>query len=664
MVEIVRKIGGFLVLWIICIGILPQNSFGNAPLNLKKGWEYRWGDSTFDKKGIPVWTYQKSAKDWKSIKFPSNPPKRNGRNNVWYRVTLPEGSWRDPTLFIFSIDLIAEVYLDQKKIYQYGTFDKNGKGKFVGWPWHMLELPKKFSGKTLYFRVYSDYPDIGLWGQVIIASRYEHVLKMFGDDWDRIFISMLLFFLAIGSLVFFLVRRQGTEKLYLSVFMFSQGIVIFCQTQVRLLVWYEPIPYMYIRAGAYFLLPVFLGLFIQKILGKGFFRLLQWTWVAHFLFFLGAMIFPLMGWVNLSSTYVGFDAILLVSICIFTFHAAIGMYRKQMNAKPLFISFLIMGGFIVYDMLTAHAILNWTPQLWHLGSLLFAISLVFIPVQNFMQVHNQLQIYSVELEEKSKELEALNSSLEEKVTQRTKELTESNHQKDRLFSIIAHDLRSPFNGLLGWSQIMYEDFEELSKKETKECVNRIYNSAKHLYQLLDNLLDWARLQMDRYYFEPRFFYVHPVIDTCIQVFSENAEHKKIIVKNNVDGKAKMFADSVMVATILRNFLSNAIKFTPKEGTITFEAKMVDNHIHILVKDTGVGISSEKVKLLFQIDESHTTNGTENEKGTGLGLLLCKDLIEKNKGEILVESEENKGTTFALQFQAEAFIKQPFFSTEN
>ena len=164
------------------------NSFANE-LNIidlsKAKWEYRWGDSPFEN-NIPSWTTQKDkTSQWQKIAYPSNPPKRDGKTNVWYRVKLPATLTKDPYVYISSIDLIAQAYIKGKQIYHFGEFDKEGKGQFKGWPWHMFSLPGNVQGEYLYFRVYSYYLDVGLFGEILISSKGNIIEKILRNDISR-----------------------------------------------------------------------------------------------------------------------------------------------------------------------------------------------------------------------------------------------------------------------------------------------------------------------------------------------------------------------------------------------------------------------------------------------------------------------------------------------
>ncbi|MBE0497534.1 MAG: GGDEF domain-containing protein, partial [Campylobacterales bacterium] len=245
------------------------------------GWEYRWGDSPFEA-GVPTWTReQEGASSWRAIAFPSNPPQRNGQTNAWYRVPLPEPLTYDPTLYVFSIDLIAEFYLDGQKIYQYGIFDAAGKGKFVGWPWHMISLPSDAGGKWLYVRVYSDYPDIGLWGEAVIGSKASHILKMFGADFFRISIGSVALFVGALFLVSFVLRFSNLETFLLSSLFLTQGLDLILSAKSIQFFFQLPLLERYMMSFNYFFFPVGMAAFLERIAGAGPFGLIRRIWQLH-----------------------------------------------------------------------------------------------------------------------------------------------------------------------------------------------------------------------------------------------------------------------------------------------------------------------------------------------------------------------------------------------
>lgn len=225
------------------------------------------------------------------------------------------------------------------------------------------------------------------------------------------------------------------------------------------------------------------------------------------------------------------------------------------------------------------------------------------------------------------------------------DLKKLNASKDRLFSIIAHDLRSPFTSLIGLSQFLIEDIEDLTRSEIKDFSTKINEASKNIFTLLENLLQWSRIQTGRIEFDPEDFDLKQIVDNSINLLEGNAYTKEIQIINNIAHSTYVNADKQMISSVVQNLLSNAIKFTNNFGKIEFTSTDKDGFIEVNITDDGVGMTDNERKKLFNQNVIHTTKGTNNEPGTGLGLILCKDLIEKNGGKISVESEKNKGTTF-------------------
>jgi signal transduction histidine kinase len=237
-----------------------------------------------------------------------------------------------------------------------------------------------------------------------------------------------------------------------------------------------------------------------------------------------------------------------------------------------------------------------------------------------------------------------------KVNQKLKttneQLAELNASKDKFFSIISHDLRSPFNSLLGMTTLLKDD-SEIDCKETREYAEMIHQSASNAYDLLSNLLDWSRSSMGRIRFEPEELLLPSIITEVFESLSHAANHKSIDLKSDIRSDAIVHADKNMVSTILRNLVSNAIKFTPSGGEVTVSVSDVESGVNVSVNDTGVGIPASRLTTLFDISEMKSTLGTDNERGTGLGLILCKEFAERHGGRISVESTLAQGSTFTL-----------------
>lgn len=245
-------------------------------------------------------------------------------------------------------------------------------------------------------------------------------------------------------------------------------------------------------------------------------------------------------------------------------------------------------------------------------------------------------------------------ALERQVEDRTKALKENekkliniNQTKDKFYSIIAHDLKSPFNSLIGFSNLLNDEYDDFSTVERKQFIAIIRNSSEEIFALLENLLDWSRKNSDKIKFKPIKVDLQQIVRQAFQLLEKNALQKNISIKNLIPKNTFVFADENMLRTIIRNLASNALKFSNEEGVIKFECSHKDSAVYCSVSDNGIGMS-EKIKTnLFNIDSKVKKKGTANEKGTGLGLLLCKDFVERNGGTISVESTEGQGTTFTF-----------------
>ena len=228
------------------------------------------------------------------------------------------------------------------------------------------------------------------------------------------------------------------------------------------------------------------------------------------------------------------------------------------------------------------------------------------------------------------------------------QLIESNTEKDKFFSIIAHDLRSPFNAFLGFTRVMVEELENMSLEEIKKIVVSMRKSATNLYSLLENLLEWSMMHRGMTRFNPQSIPLALKIKESIELIIGSAQKKEIEISFDTSDDLSVFADVHMFETVIRNLITNAVKFTRKKGRITVSAeKSGGNTVEICVHDTGVGMSRAMVDNLFRLDGQTNRKGTEGEPSTGLGLIICKDFIEKHGGKILAESEEGKGSTFCF-----------------
>ncbi len=271
--------------------------------------------------------------------------------------------------------------------------------------------------------------------------------------------------------------------------------------------------------------------------------------------------------------------------------------------------------------------------------------------------HEQLQVYLEEMSTQKEEIEAQRDQLQvyneelstqkEKIENQRDKLENLNKTKDRFFSIIAHDLKSPFNSMIGLSDILSTESRDFSVEHIKKMGAAINQSAVKGFKLLENLLDWALSQTGGIKYEPEDLSINELIQDIVETYKNNAIQKSIQLVYVPKPEPNVHIDREMIHTVIRNLVSNAIKFTPESGSIAIYTSHSDNFVTVAIRDNGLGISEENQEKLFRLDTKFTTPGTAKEKGTGLGLLLCKEFVDKNHGQLTLKSTPGKGSTFTV-----------------
>jgi signal transduction histidine kinase len=310
-------------------------------------------------------------------------------------------------------------------------------------------------------------------------------------------------------------------------------------------------------------------------------------------------------------------------------------------------------------------VLNQSFVMFHGIIVILALIIILFIIHQYLVITDNISL--------TKEMKLINTQLENKVAQRTEELSRANEElhvemkerkiaedhlaksnkelelvnmdKDKLFSILAHDLRSPMGSVMKLSELLAENFRDFDESELDEIVNTLHKSTTQTFQLLNDLLTWSSIQLKRGEMQKEMFPITEIVNENIALFSAEAIRKQIDIHMDIDEGIRVYADKFAIQTVLRNLLSNAVKFTRHQGAISIKAEAKNNQIEVSVADNGIGISKDKQKKIFRVDSVSTSPGTDGEKGTGFGLLLCKDLVELNGGELGLVSEKGKGSRF-------------------
>ena len=272
--------------------------------------------------------------------------------------------------------------------------------------------------------------------------------------------------------------------------------------------------------------------------------------------------------------------------------------------------------------------------------LVLAICLIMLIVKNYRLAQRTNKLLSEQ-----------NSQIQDQSTELRKQRDQLKHlnaTKDKLYSIIAHDLKNPFNVIMGFSTLLVERWHEIDDKRKIQYIDMMNKSANNTFDLLRNLLDWARSQSGKLHVDAKCVEVNQLVNETLLFVENYAKTKRIKISTEIDTSIKVFVDPNMMSTVLRNLLSNAIKFTNENGKVSIYCKPIsDGKVSVIVEDTGVGLTDEALSSIFSIENHVTTEGTCNEQGTGLGLILCKEFIEKNQGKISVESVVGIGSKFMV-----------------
>ncbi|HAN00297.1 MAG TPA: hypothetical protein DCQ26_17015 [Marinilabiliales bacterium] len=273
-----------------------------------------------------------------------------------------------------------------------------------------------------------------------------------------------------------------------------------------------------------------------------------------------------------------------------------------------------------------------------LGLTLFVIFAFYLRYTSKQKTNKQLALLNTEIVRQNRELTRLNE-----------QLNVVNHEKDNFFSIIAHEVRNPLWWFRNLAETLSENYDKMPKEKLGKAIQSLDESAKNSFHLMDNLLQWSKSQLNRMSFHPQELNLTEQIDENLKLWKTAANYKNIEIRKNAGSNLKLFADKDMINTIIRNLLSNAIKYTHPNGIIEIEAYQKDSTIFFKVKDSGIGIPKSNLKKLFDPNHQFSTMGIMQEKGSGIGLKLCKDFVELNHGTIDVESIENQGTYFCCSF---------------
>ena len=451
----------------------------------------------------------------------------------------------------------------------------------------------------------------------------------------NIFIYGGIFIFMISQLFFYFALSHDKSFLYLSITSFLILLYFSIDITREIAAYNFKLNHILLNIGWIFSLPAFI--YYLKSIFKGLVN--KFIPMGSLLLAFITIIIYLAG-----STIDFYRVSAIIELLYILIISLVAFYKKIEHSKRLLAGLSILVLAAINDLLLDLIVIQSTEMI-HFGIFIFLFIQVYAVSSNFTKAYRKNR-------KLSKELFSINRNLENLVIERTKkieaqniQLTNLNETKDRFFSIIAHDLKSPISSMLSILDLFSAHRDRFDEKSTELLIEDIHKSTGRTYNLLENLLNWAQSQRGEIQYKPTNFELYSLLNANIELMTLPFEKKQIKLTKKTKQKLLCFADKSMIDLVIRNLLSNAIKFTPVGGEISINHKEQGSMISVTIKDSGIGIKKENLRKLFDSGVKFTTWGTDDEKGSGLGLILCKEFIEKNKGTLKVESIEGKGSSF-------------------
>lgn len=593
----------------------------HAAIPMEKNWYYIWGDSPKNDSGEFIYLDDSSQHPWKAIDFPSNPPERDGQTNVWYKYTLPATLPSDPSIYVFSIDFATQVYLGKEKIYQFGSFDQDGKSPFYGWPWHLIDLPEDAGGKTLYFRIYSDAVDIGLWGEASLVSKAEKYEDIVQSGFLRFLIGSVAMAMSLLFLILYFINLKNREYLYLGLLVFTQGLDLATSSPLRQLFFNYPLLAQYILAFCYFSLPVGIALFMEQLIGSGYLKVIRRVWQFHLLYLIGVIGLSLAGVVTLSNTYVPYDSIYYTFTApVLLLSAALAAWKGNFNSRLLFVGYLVLVLFYLYTTAIAMGMVSWNEYPTHYAVFFFLLILALIAYRQMVSHHQNYGKMQALLVQQSKMAKL-----------------------GEMLQVIAHQWKQPLSAIsLIASNLkdQIEDKEMEEKSAVRECT-MILNNIDFMNRTIEDF---------KHFFKPNKMFltssIHKVLETVMSILRSKFKHTQIEVRFPEDDLTFQTIPNELNQVLL-NLIDNARdaleQISLEKPYIRIRCHQEEKEVVIEVEDNAGGIPKESMKELF--DAYYTTKG---EEGSGTGLYLCKMIVEESlEGTITVKNGLH-GAMFTLR----------------
>lgn len=621
------------------IDLRQKNDFFLTPTDLNGEWDFYWQKTLKDLTAGTLAEQVYVPANWDNDKY-----NRYGFATYHIKVLIDSKKCKSLVgLYIPSIYNNYNLYINNNKLVQVGNFSTNEKTAEPDYKPQVVYINPTSDTLDIYFEVSNYYYRTGGINYSVKIGDGNVMNAFFNQNIIFIAFSAGVFFIMfIYFLSFFMVSKRDTIAIYFSLLCLTSFLRLISTDMAILRNFDIVIPWeilVKIEFISLYSMITFGGLFLTAFFPKQTNKIILYTLCVINLLII---LFTVFATVNASSYIMPFFKLFSIIQLIFMANVVVrALINKVRLSFMVFIGFLIVFVCLINDAMYSTEVIKST-YLLPIGLISFVFIMAFVVTRKF-------SIAFVDVQDLSEELAIANKNQEDIIERRTlelnnkaNELEKNNAVKDKILNIIAHDLRAPIktlNQVLNW----VEEDDELTIIETKKYLKSINRNVENLNLTIENLLTWSKNELIGINSDLHSFDIRSTINQVIELCRLQTDTKEIKLINQVVDRHIVLADSNHIHLILRNLISNAIKFSNPKGTIIISAFQINSQLQVCIADNGIGISPEAQTKLFKLNEHFTTYGTSNEKGTGLGLLLCKDYIEQNGGKLWVESELEKGT---------------------
>ena len=634
--QIVLCLSAFL-LTVLCslhLNTIPSQAQFPVPTNpqsqeIIKGWQYYWDDLQLGNLEVPHLTTDESSNiNWHSFSFPKRLKNNQGKKIIWLRVSLPDGKWESPYLYLRAVPNILNVYLNNKRIYQQLSLNYAGVVEYKDYQLPIIPLESDFLGKTLLFQVYANNSTVyvGLFDRIAIGSQATLIKRLLQQVIDAV---LAILFSLVGLVATFLSFKRQERRAYLYFGLLSLLISLYTLSRsaaISLVI--ENLGSLsYLEATSLYLIPVLTCLLFEELFGAGYKLIIRRLWQVNLLYAIVALSLIATKGIYWNETIYPAQLLLLVGAGAILVSAIKISLEGNYDAKFFMAGFIILTLSTINDVLVYKLGANyfWYQKLYPWGTAIFIFLLGFILERRFAEARRLLQIYA-------KDLEIKNTTLQE-----------LDQLKDEFLANTAHELKTPLNGIVGIAESLIDGATGQLSKQTVFNLSLIASSGRRLDQLVNDLLDFSQLKHKDIDLKIKPIGLRELTDVVLMLSQTLVLNKSLQLINKIDSNIPpVDADENRLQQILYNLVGNAIKFT-ESGTVEVSAVVINEQIEITVADTGIGIPADKLDRIFESFEQVNGSIAREYGGIGLGLAITKQLIQLHGGNIRAESTLGNGS---------------------